>query len=75
MAKGQVVVSLQVTAQAGSKEVLIQDLYDQATTFFGDEEFVLERPIDVHASTEVSAAGKSLVTQWEGDAWFISEAR
>ena len=75
MSKGQVRVSLQVTAQAGSKEELIQDLYDQAVGFFGEEPFVLDREISVTASTEVSAGGKALVIMWEGDAWFVSETR
>ena len=73
MAKDQVKVLLQVTAQAGSKEELIKDLYDQAVGFFEDEAFVLDREISVTASTEVSAGGKALVIMWEGDAWFISE--
>jgi hypothetical protein len=75
MTNGQVKVRLQVTAQAASKEDLIQRLYDQAAEFFGDEEFDLDGEVDVRASTEVSAAGKTLVTMWEGDAWFKSEAR
>ena len=75
MSKGQVRVSLQVTAQAGSKEELIQELYDQAVGFFGDEVFVLDGDVKVTASTEVSNAGKALVIMWEGDAWFVSETR
>ena len=74
MAKDQVKVLLQVTAQAGSKEELIKRLYDQAVGFFEDEPFVLEGEIKVSPTTEVgTAGGESIVIAWEGDAWFISE--
>ena len=73
--QGQTKVRLQVTAQAASREDLIQRLYDQAAEFFDQELFDLDGDIDVRASTEVSTAGKTLVTMWEGDAWFRSVTR
>jgi hypothetical protein len=73
--KGQTRVRLQVSDHATTRTDLIQRLYDRAVEFFGEEEFDLEGEISVTPSTEVSTAGKTLVTMWEGDAWFTSRER
>lgn len=63
---------LRVSATAGDLGGLVAALESQAKAFFGESEYRLDGEIDVDASTEVSAAGQTLVITWEGTAHYVN---
>lgn len=65
-------VRFQADASAGTKTDLLAALEAQAKAFFGDEEYRLERDIDVEAQSLVTIAGKVEVTRYEGRAYYVN---